>query len=82
MVASHHRPLDRVREPNVRTCGSSRTDCQSCQTSTFEPTIPDTDLGHHDLTTLKEFQDFFAASIKRAEALVQLSKIAKQGPYH
>ena len=24
MVASHHRPLDRVREPNVQTCGFSR----------------------------------------------------------
>ncbi|QCD89111.1 hypothetical protein DEO72_LG4g49 [Vigna unguiculata] len=26
MVASHHRPLGRVHEPNVRNCGSSRTE--------------------------------------------------------
>ena len=26
MVASHHRSIDRVRVPNVRTCGSSRTE--------------------------------------------------------
>ena len=60
---------------------SQETPSQSCQTSIFEPTIPDTDLGYHELTNLKEFQDFFEASIKRAEALVQLSKTAKQGPY-
>jgi len=31
MVASHHRPLGRVREPNVRTCGSSRTEQDYCR---------------------------------------------------
>ena len=61
---------------------SQETPSQSCQTSTFEPTIPDTDLGPHELKNLKEFQDFFEASIKRVEALVQLSKIAKQRPSH
>ena len=74
--------MKKILEPNSQIPVCQETPSQSCQTSTFEPTIPDTDLGHHDMTNLKEFQDFFEASIKRAEALVQLSKIPKQGPYH
>ncbi|KAK9701455.1 hypothetical protein QE152_g30540 [Popillia japonica] len=48
MVASHHRPLERVREPNVRTCGSSRTEqdyYRNDRSSVGETTAKGTGLG-------------------------------------
>ena len=72
-IKSEEDSLKKILDPNSQIPVSQDIPPQSCQTSTFEPTIPDTDLGHHELTNLKEFQDIFEASIKRAEALVQLS---------
>ena len=51
---------------------------QSCYIESPELSISDTDLGYHELTSLEEFQEFFEASQKRAEALAKLKKIIEQ----
>ena len=58
-IKSEEDSLKKILDPNSQIPVSQETPSQSCQTSTFEPTIPDTDLGYHELTNLKEFQDFF-----------------------
>ena len=67
-------------ESNSQVPETPESGSQPCHSSGLKPAIPDTDLGCHDLTSLKEFQDFFEASLQRAEAFVQLQKIAKQRP--
>ena len=72
-------PLEIKLESDCQVPETPESGSQPCQNSTLKPATPDTDLWYHDLTSLKEFQDFFEASLKRAGALVQFKKITKQG---